>query len=105
MAASLANSVTGLETRLRPLEGRRAGSIPEFSAPDILNKPVDIYRSHLASLLSAVLGYDPAVLLAAIQPPNDTALGDLTVILPRTKPKEVTIEYLETRLISNTGSF
>lgn len=56
--------------------------LPELSTVDILTKPLDIYRAHLASLVATAVGCDVSDAYKAITS-SDFSLGDLAVILPR----------------------
>jgi arginyl-tRNA synthetase len=67
--------------------------IPDFSSANVLNQPLDIFRSYFADILRTILHSDPAATYNAIQLSSDPIHGDLTVVLPRlhlsTKPAEV----------------
>lgn len=74
-------NMTALETRLGSLG--LDTPLPEISVVDVLTRPLDIYRAHLASLLAAALDCDISVAYAAIASSTDITLGDLSVVLPR----------------------
>ena len=79
--AAVSSNMNALETRLGSL-GLDA-PLPEIPVVDVLTRPLDIYRAHLASLLAATLGCDVMVAYAAIMSTTDITLGDLSVVLPR----------------------
>ncbi len=73
--------------------------IPKIPTADVLAKPVDVYRSYLASLLAEPLGSDPCTVYEAIHSTTgDIALSDLAVILPRLKLSEDDIKSLPLEL-------
>lgn len=74
-------NVTGLESLLGEL-GLQTPA-PKFETADVLNKPLDIGRIYLASILSAVHECDPVTAYKAIQWPNNVDNGDLAAILPK----------------------
>jgi len=85
-------NMAALETRLGSL-GLDA-PLPQIPVVDVLRKPLDIYRAHLASLLAAAVGCDVSVAYAAITSSTDITLGDLAVILPRLKLPAADFESL-----------
>jgi arginyl-tRNA synthetase len=69
--------------------------IPSFPQADVQNSPMDIYKSYLADILVQLTECEPQVAYESIQLPND--FGDLVVVLPRlrlkdVKPKDLAIE-------------
>jgi len=78
--------------------------VPRFSAADVLARPIDIYRSYLASLLAAALESDPCTIYEAIHSTTDISLGDLAVILPRLKLSEAELEALPLELKNKVRS-
>jgi arginyl-tRNA synthetase len=74
-------SLSGLESLLGGL-GLEI-PIPQFSAANVLNKPLDICRSYLADILRSLVEGDPVIAYNSIQWPNNIFNGDLVVILPR----------------------
>ena len=59
--------------------------VPQCSGTDVLAKPIDIYRSYLASLVAGALNSSPSIIYEAIHSTTDISLGDLAVVLPRLK--------------------
>lgn len=84
MALSLSPS---LHTRLAGLGVNE--SLPEVAAANIQTKPIDIYRLHLAGILASVIGCNVSTAYGAMNGSTDLDLADLTIVLPRLKPKEV----------------
>lgn len=77
------------------LQARLAGlginePLPEIAAADVQTKPIDIYRLHFASTLASIIGCDVSAAYNAMAGSSDLDLADLTIILPKLKPKEVT---------------
>ena len=83
--AVVAPNLSALETQLGSLG--LESPLPELPATDVLTKPLDIYRSHLASLVATAADCDVAVAYKAITLSTDISLGDMAVILPRLKAK------------------
>ncbi|KAM0487572.1 hypothetical protein ACHAP7_002090 [Fusarium lateritium] len=89
-------SVSGIENLLG-----RAGldtPIPEFPGADIVHNPQDIFRVYLADTLQKLLNCDRLVAYDAIQTPNVTGMGDLVIVAPRLRLKDVKAEDLVTDL-------
>lgn len=59
--------------------------MPEIPAADVLVKPLDIFRSHLAYLVASALGCDVSLAYDSIRLSNDLSQGDLEVVLPKLK--------------------
>lgn len=57
--------------------------IPSYPAADVLVRPLDIGRSYLADILSAIIEGDTSRAFSSIGLPNNLDPGDLVVILPR----------------------
>lgn len=74
-------NVTGLETLLGEL-GLQTPA-PKFETADVLNKPLDIGRCYLASIITGLHQCDPVTAYKAIQWPNNVDNGDLAAILPK----------------------
>ncbi|SPO04354.1 uncharacterized protein DNG_07039 [Cephalotrichum gorgonifer] len=81
--AVVAPNMAALETQLGSLG--LDSPLPDIPTLDVLTKPLDIYRSHLAGLLAAAVGCDISVAYEAITSTSDIEVGDLAVILPRLK--------------------
>jgi arginyl-tRNA synthetase len=60
--------------------------IPQFTGTDVLNKPLDIIRSYLASILISLIEADSIAAYNSIALSSDPLHGDLTVVLPRLCP-------------------
>jgi arginyl-tRNA synthetase len=61
--------------------------IPSFPQADVRNSPMGIYISYLADILVQLTECEPQVAYESIQLPND--FGDLVVVLPRLRLKDV----------------
>ncbi|EXJ59904.1 hypothetical protein A1O7_04051 [Cladophialophora yegresii CBS 114405] len=69
-----------------------------FPAADVLTRPLDIYRTHLAQVLVKLTDCEPQLAYDSIQEPND--YGDLEVVIPRLRlkgsdPKELALNLAE----------
>lgn len=84
--ACLTSTPKGLEALL---EGLSLDPLPQYGSNDALTKPVEIWRSYFARFLSTVLDRDEAVIQEAISSTTETSLGDLVLILPRLKLKNL----------------
>ena len=72
--------------------------VTTFPSTDLLTRPLDIYRSHLADILVQLTACNPQVAYDSIQEPND--YGDLEVVIPKLRlkgsnPKELAVELAE----------
>jgi hypothetical protein len=76
--------------------------IPSFPLADIKNSPMDIYLSYLAEILVQLVECVPQVAYQSIQWPNET--GDLAVVLPRLRLKDVNPNDLAVELKKRVGS-
>ncbi|ORY59182.1 arginyl-tRNA synthetase [Pseudomassariella vexata] len=65
--------------------------------PDI--NPVDIYRSHITSILQGITGVDPKIVYSSIQWTQNSDKGDLVLAIPalrvKGKPEELGKQWLE----------
>ncbi|RTE79655.1 hypothetical protein BHE90_005830 [Fusarium euwallaceae] len=80
-------SVSGLEDLLG-----KAGlhtPVPEFPGADIVHNPQDIFRVYLADTLQRLVDCDRLVAYEAIQPSNVTGQGDLVIVSPKLRLKDV----------------
>ncbi|UPK89201.1 hypothetical protein LCI18_000136 [Fusarium solani-melongenae] len=86
--ASPTNTVAGLNALLH---GLSLDPMPKSASPIALTRPVEIWRSYLAEFLSklSILNRDAITIQEAIASTTETSLGDLTLILPRLKLKDV----------------
>ncbi|KIW69376.1 arginine-tRNA ligase [Phialophora macrospora] len=69
-----------------------------FPPADVLTRPLDIYRAHLADILVQLTDCEPQVAYDSIQEPND--YGDLEVVIPRLRlkgsdPKELAFDLAQ----------
>ena len=87
-------SPEGLQTLLKSI----GVEVPVTSFPlaDIQNSPLDIYLSCLSDTLVKLTGCEPQHAYDAIQWPND--FGDLVVVTPRLRLKDVQAEELASEL-------
>ncbi|KAG5789923.1 hypothetical protein H9Q69_011006 [Fusarium xylarioides] len=56
--------------------------VPEIPSADILAKPLDVFRSHLADLIASAVNCDASSAYDAIA---DSSMGDLELIVPKLK--------------------
>ncbi|KAH8734455.1 hypothetical protein BGZ61DRAFT_442578 [Ilyonectria robusta] len=91
--ACLTSTPQGLEALL---QGLRLDPLPQYASNDALTKPVEIWRSYFAKFLSTVVDCDEAVIQEAISSTTETSLGDLALILPRLKLKDIDNNGLKT---------
>ncbi len=71
--------------------------IPSFPDADSTHNPNDIYRSYIASALESILQCDRALIYESLQRTTTPSKGDLVLVLPRlrlknVKPKELGAE-------------
>ncbi|KAK1675421.1 arginyl-tRNA synthetase [Colletotrichum godetiae] len=78
-------SISGLQSSLGKLS--LDNPLPSFPVADVLVRPLDIWRSYLATIVAEVAGCEPAVAYEAIQSTAAISMGDLAIILPRLKIK------------------
>ena len=64
-------------------------AIPTFANTHILHNPIDIYRSHLAELLTPLIDADRQLIYNSIQWSNNLAHGDLFLVIPKLRLKGV----------------
>lgn len=77
-------SISELENSLGDLD--LSTPVPPFPTADVLNKPLDLFRSYLAEIFGSLVECDPAVAYNSVHLSNDPSQGDLTVVLPRLCP-------------------
>jgi arginyl-tRNA synthetase len=75
--------------------------VPLFPPADTQNYPMAIYLSYLAEILVQLTGCAPQVAYESIQWPNE--LGDLVVVLPRLRVKDVNPNALAVDLKKRVG--
>lgn len=63
--------------------------VPDFPGGDIVHNPQDIFRAYLADTLQKLVQCDRVVAYDAIQSSNVTGMGDLIIVSPRLKLKDV----------------
>ncbi|CAM1504760.1 Fc.00g023510.m01.CDS01 [Cosmosporella sp. VM-42] len=63
--------------------------VPAFAGGDIIHNPQDIFRAYLADTLQKLVDCDRAVAYDAIQPSNVTGMGDLVIVSPRLRLKDI----------------
>ncbi|KAM5371718.1 hypothetical protein ACJZ2D_007883 [Fusarium nematophilum] len=80
-------SVSGLQNLLG--EAGLHTPVPDFPAADIVHNPQDIFRVYLADTLQRLVNCDRLVAYEAIQPSNVTGMGDLVIVSPRLRLKDV----------------
>lgn len=89
-------TLSDLETALEAIN--LGAPIPTFPSADVLNRPLDIYRSYLADTLTSLTECDPTAVFNSIKLSNDPLHGDFTVVLPQmcpgTKPKDLAPEIV-----------
>lgn len=76
-----------------------AVSLSGFDAADVLTKPLDLWRIHLAKVLGDLVGCSHEAAYKAIHWPNNIYNGDLAVILPKLCPRikaaEVAVDLMK----------
>jgi arginyl-tRNA synthetase len=77
-------AISGLQDTLQHLDLEIP--IPQFTGADVLNKPIDLIRSYLASILITLAEADPIAAYNSIALSSDPLHGDLTVVLPKLCP-------------------
>ncbi|GKU19319.1 unnamed protein product [Fusarium langsethiae] len=90
-------SVSGIENLLG-----KAGldtPIPEYPGADIVHNPQDIFRVYLADTIQKLTNCDRLIAYDAIQTSNVTGMGDLVVVAPRLRLKDVNNEELAKDLL------
>ncbi|KAF4343206.1 arginyl-tRNA synthetase [Fusarium beomiforme] len=90
-------SVSGIENLLG-----KAGldtPIPEYPGADIVHNPQDIFRVYLADTLQKLLNCDRQVAYDAIQTSNITGMGDLVIVAPKLRLKDIKAEDLAKDLL------
>jgi arginyl-tRNA synthetase len=96
-------SVTGIENLLG-----KAGldtPIPEYPGADIVHNPQDIFRVYLADTLQKLVNCDRLVAYDAIQTSNITGMGDLVIVAPKLRLKDVKAEELAKDLLQRVRAF
>ncbi|POS77337.1 arginyl-tRNA synthetase [Diaporthe helianthi] len=83
-------TLNGLKTALGALH---LDALPNFERIKPLDKPLDIARCYLASIIEEVAKVEPDVAYNAIQWPNNVYNGDLVVILPKLSRGDDPQEY------------
>ncbi|KAH7008765.1 hypothetical protein EDB80DRAFT_893135 [Ilyonectria destructans] len=63
--------------------------VPDFPGGDIVHNPQDIFRAYLADTLQKLVEVDRVVAYDAIQPSNMTGMGDLVIVSPRLRLKDI----------------
>jgi hypothetical protein len=80
----LTQSLSELEGALQTLS--LDTPLPQYKDSDVLNNPLDLYRSYLAKLLCSLVDCEPSIACRCINWPNNIFNGDLTVVLPKLRP-------------------
>jgi arginyl-tRNA synthetase len=94
-------SVSGIENLLG-----KAGldtPIPEYPGADIVHNPQDIFRVYLADTLQKLVNCDRLVAYDAIQTSNVTGMGDLVIVAPKLRLKDVKAEDLAKDLLQKVS--
>ncbi|KAM0253461.1 hypothetical protein ACHAP5_000490 [Fusarium lateritium] len=68
--------------------------MPDYPGADIVHNPQDIFRVYLAELLQKLVKCDRLTAYDAIQTPNVTGMGDLVIVAPRLRLRDVKPEDL-----------
>lgn len=63
--------------------------VPTFPGADIIHNPQGIFKAYLADTLQNLLNCDRTVAYDAIQPSNVTGMGDLVIVAPRLRLRDV----------------
>lgn len=72
--------------------------VNSYQSADVLTRPLDIYRSHLAEILVPFTECEPNVAYESIQELSDS--GDLEIVVPRLRikgsnPKDLAFELAQ----------
>ncbi|KAI5457172.1 arginyl-tRNA synthetase [Mariannaea sp. PMI_226] len=97
---SLTMTVGDLSSQLSTL-GLEA-EVPDIPAADILTKPLDIFRSHLANLVAAAAQCD---ISSAFDSITDSLMADLEVIVPKLKLTDKSIPPAESSVYLQSSPF
>lgn len=73
------------------------GAVPIFAGADLKRDPMSIFVSYLAATLAQLTRSEPDLAFGAIQWPNDE--GDLVIVLPKLRLKNVNGEVLASELM------
>jgi arginyl-tRNA synthetase len=92
-------SSDGLQSLL--IEVGAESPIPPFQLADIQNSPMGIYLSYLAEILVQLTECAPQVAYESIQWPNE--VGDLVVVVPRLRLKDISANELAVDLKRRVG--
>ena len=63
--------------------------VPKFADTHILQNPLDLYRSYLAQILVPLVSADPQLVYDSLQCPNNSAHGDLVLVVPKLRLKGI----------------
>jgi arginyl-tRNA synthetase len=78
---------------------------PSFPAADPIHNPNDIYRSYIAAALESILDCDRALIYESLQRTATPSKGDLVLVLPRLRLKNVKPKELGIDLASKIPDF
>ncbi|KAH8901053.1 arginyl-tRNA synthetase [Thozetella sp. PMI_491] len=84
MAATSLDELPGLLGNLGLEDG-----VPEFPQADVTQSPLDIFHSYLADAVQKLTGCEPEVAYQSIQWSTDVSNGDLVVVIPKLRLKDV----------------
>ncbi|KAF5565332.1 arginyl-tRNA synthetase [Fusarium phyllophilum] len=73
--------------------------IPEYPGADIVHNPQDIFRVYLADTIQKLVNCDRLVAYDAIQTSNITGMGDLVIVAPKLRLKDVKADELAKDLL------
>lgn len=79
--------------------------IPSFVEADFLNNPIDIYHAYLAEHLQTLVECDSHLVYNSIQPSNTIENGDLDIVLPKLKLRDVSPKELAAELLKKVSLF
>jgi arginyl-tRNA synthetase len=85
-------SIAALEARLENLDVH--SPLPKFANTQVLQNPIDIYRSYLTNILVPLVSVEPQVVYGSLQWANNLGHGDLLLVFPKLRLKGVKpVEY------------
>lgn len=79
--------------------------VPKYPDTQVLQNPIDIYRSYLTHLLVPLVGAEPQVVYDSLQWTNNLGHGDILLVVPKLRLKGVKPAEYAKELASKVYSF
>lgn len=85
----MTNTLTleGLQAKLKSLG--LESFVPKYANSQVLQNPIDIYRSYLADILTPLIGVGSQLIYDSLQWTNSLNHGDLVLVVPKLRLKGV----------------